>query len=225
MAHHYPRALEFRECYGRLRTILPNHILYRRHLAGRPAAVWGNRHCFPGRAPRELARGAVIDTAPIVLFILGGFIVRIIPLLAKPASDLLDNMYHARVPITPTMLFINGVGEELFFRDVVRRQLADALHHPAILTQLALYIAVTAAMSIPLLLIASILIGGTAALEARADGFISATTLHLVWSIGMAFCCPWLCELVGYSKLINSPVYPRTKSLVQCTLQLNNLLR
>ena len=110
MAHQYPRALGFRECNGRFRTILPNHILYRRHLAGRPAAVWGNRHCFPGRAPRELARGAVIDTAPIVLFILGGLIVRIIPLLAKPASDLLDNMRHGSVPITLTTLFINGVG-------------------------------------------------------------------------------------------------------------------
>lgn len=70
--------------------------------------MWGNRHCFPGRAPRELARGAVIDTAPIVLFILGGLIVRIIPLLAKPASDLLDNMHHGSVPITLATPFING---------------------------------------------------------------------------------------------------------------------
>lgn len=59
--------------------------------------------------------------------------------------------------------FINGVGEELFFRDVSRRKLADALSHPANLN------------------------GGIAALEARrADNLISATTLHLVWSIGMA---------------------------------------
>lgn len=65
------------------------------------------------------------------------------------------------------------------------------LPHPAILAQLALYIAVTAAMGIPLLLVASALIGGIAALEARrADSLISATTLHLVWSIGMAFLLP-----------------------------------
>lgn len=46
-------------------------------------------------------------------------------------------------------------------------------------------------MGIPLLLVASALIGGIAALEARrADSLISATTLHLVWSIGMAFLLP-----------------------------------
>lgn len=43
----------------------------------------------------------------------------------------------------------------------------------------------------PFLLVASFLNGGITALEARrADGFISATTLHLVWSIGMASLSP-----------------------------------
>ncbi len=129
MAQHYSRALGFRECYGRLRTVLPSHIPYRRHLAGLLAPV-GNRHCFSGYAPRELARGAAIGTALIVLFILGRLIVRLPPLLAKPASDLLDNMRHGSIPITLTTLFINGVGEELFFRDVAHRQLADALPTP-----------------------------------------------------------------------------------------------
>ncbi|MDV2425411.1 CPBP family intramembrane glutamate endopeptidase, partial [Corynebacterium sp. CTNIH16] len=86
--------------------------------------LWGNRHCFSGHTPRELARNAAIGTALIVLFILGRLIVRLTPLLAKPASDLLDNMRHGSVPITLTTLFINGVGEELFFRDVARRPLA-----------------------------------------------------------------------------------------------------
>ena len=154
--------------------------------------LWGDRRCFSGHAPRELTRGAAIGIALIALFILGALIVRHIPMLAGPVSDLLDNMRHGSVPITIATLVINGVGEELFFRDVARRQLADALSPtPAILAQLALYIAVTAAMGIPLLLIASVLIGGIAALEARrADSLISATTLHLVWSTGMSFLLP-----------------------------------
>ncbi|WP_308572872.1 hypothetical protein [Corynebacterium sp.] len=45
-------------------------------------------------------------------------------------SGLLDNMRHGSVPITLATLVINGVGEELFFRDVARRQLADALSPP-----------------------------------------------------------------------------------------------
>lgn len=154
--------------------------------------LWGNRQCFSGHAPRELTRGAAIGLALIALFILGALIVRHIPMLAGPVSDLLDNMRHGSVPITLATLVINGVGEELFFRDVARRQLADALSPtPAILAQLAFYIAVTAAMGIPLLLVASVLIGGIAALEARrTDSLISATTLHLVWSTGMAFLLP-----------------------------------
>ena len=158
--------------------------------------LWGNRQCFSGHAPRELTRGAAIGIALIALFILGALIVRHIPMLAGPVSDLLDNMRHGSVPITLATLVINGVGEELFFRDVARRQLADVLSPtPAILAQLALYIAVTAAMGIPLLLVASVLIGGIAALEARrADSLISATTLHLVWSTGMAFLLPLVIE-------------------------------
>lgn len=39
-------------------------------------------------------------------------------------------MRHGSVPITLATLVINGVGEELFFRDVARRQLADALSPP-----------------------------------------------------------------------------------------------
>ena len=103
-------------------------------------------------------------------------------------------MRHGSVPITLATLIMNGVREELFFRDVVRRQFSDSLSPtPAIITQLALYISVTAAMGIPLLLVASVLIGGVAALEAhRADNLISATTLHLVWSLGMAFVLPIL---------------------------------
>ncbi len=72
-------------------------------------------------------------------------------------------------------------------------------HQPiaSLIAQVGLYIAVTVAMGIPLLLVISVLIGGIATLEARrASNLISATTLHLVWNIhlvrntGMAFLLP-----------------------------------
>lgn len=62
-------------------------------------------------------------------------------------------------------------------------------HQPiaSLIAQVGLYIA----MGIPLLLVTSVLIGGIATLEARrASNLISATTLHLVWSTGMAFLLP-----------------------------------
>lgn len=96
-------------------------------------------------------------------------------------------MRHGSAPITLTTLVINGVGEELFFRDVARRQLADVLsppRHPGPTSPLHRR---HRRNGHPLLLVASILIGGNDALEARrADSLISATTLHLEWSIGMA---------------------------------------
>lgn len=115
----------------------------------------------------------------IILFLLGVLIVRSIPALFGPVSDLLDTMRHDSVPMTLATLVINGVGEELFFRDVARRALSDVSSPtPSLISQVALYIAVTAAMGVPLLLVASVL--------------ISATTLHLVWSTGMAFVLPGL---------------------------------
>lgn len=112
------------------------------------------------------------------------------PSLAGPVSELLGRMRHDSVPMTLATLIINGVGEEVFFRDVARRALSDA-SSPSLIFQVALYIAVTAAMGVPLRLVASILIGGIAALEARrTDNPISTTALHLVWSIGMAFLLP-----------------------------------
>ncbi len=105
-------------------------------------------------------------------------------------------MRHGAVPITLATLIINGIGEELFFRDVARHELAriwSPTRQPfaSLIALVGLYIAVTATMGIPLLLVASVLIGGIAALEARRAGnLISATTLHLVWSTGMAFLLP-----------------------------------
>lgn len=104
---------------------------------------------------------------------------RSIPALAGPVSDLLDNMRHGSVPMTMATLIINGVGEELFFRDVARHALSDVSSPtPSLIAQVSVYIAVTAAMGVPLLLASSVL--------------IPATTLHLVWSTGMAFVLPGL---------------------------------
>lgn len=158
--------------------------------------LWGDRACFRGHPPNELARGAAIGIGLIALFIAGALMVRLIPFLAAPVNDLLDNMRHGAVPLTIATLIINGIGEELFFRDVARHGLARIWSltrkpYASLIAQVGLYIAVTAAMGIPLLLVASVLIGGIAALETRRAGnLISATTLHLIWSTGMAFLLP-----------------------------------
>ena len=93
--------------------------------------------------------GAGIGVALITLFLLGALIVRSIPALAGPVSDLLDNMRHGSAPMTMATLIINGVGEELFFRDVARHALSDVSSPtPSLIAQVSVYIAVTAAMGV-----------------------------------------------------------------------------
>ncbi|WP_143339228.1 hypothetical protein [Corynebacterium kefirresidentii] len=87
--------------------------------------------------------------------------------LADKVSERPAGQYAPRKrPHCPSHALYQRRDKEFFFRDVARRQLADALPHPAILTQPAVRITATAAMSIPLLPIASIFIGGITALEA-----------------------------------------------------------
>ena len=163
------------------------------------AAVWfvtwwlcGNRAAMRGDFRREVPRGLIIGLGLIALFIVGALIVRFIPLLAAPVDELLGNMRTDTVAITLLTLVVNGIGEELFFRDVARRQFGKVMSPKAVLiATVLLYIAVTAAMGIPLLLVASVLIGGLAGMEAaRSGNVISAITLHLTWSVGMAFLLP-----------------------------------
>ena len=89
----------------------------------------------------------------------------------------MDNMRHGSVPMTLATLVINGVGEEPFFRDVARHALSDVSSPtPHSSPRLPSTSPSPLPWASPLLLVASVL--------------ISATTLHLVWSTGMAFLLP-----------------------------------
>lgn len=92
--------------------------------------LWGDRSCFRGHTLKELTRGAAIGIGLIALFIVGALMVRLVPFLAAPVNDLLDNMRHSAVPITLATLIINSIGEELFFRDVAHHELEPASGRP-----------------------------------------------------------------------------------------------
>ncbi|WP_257162515.1 CPBP family intramembrane glutamic endopeptidase [Corynebacterium cystitidis] len=165
------------------------------------AAIWfvtwwlyGARVDVRGSVSREMGRGVVIGAALIALFIVGALVVRSIPVLAGPVDELLDNMRTGAVLVTLLTLVVNGIGEELFFRDVAQRELEKRLARwGATIAQVGLYMVVTAAMGVPLLLVAALLVGVCATWESsRSGNLISAITLHLTWSVGMAFLLPLL---------------------------------
>ncbi|MGK4187832.1 CPBP family glutamic-type intramembrane protease [Rothia koreensis] len=143
----------------------------------------------PGWA-RGLVRGAGIGLALLAVFALGALVVRSVPVLADPVGALLDNLRQGPLALTILTTAVNGVAEELFFRDVVPHGIQASPRLVAICS-VGLYAAVTVAMGVPLLVFAALVIGGATYAEARTTRRLhSPIALHLVWSLGMLVVLP-----------------------------------
>lgn len=144
------------------------------------------------RAGKDALRGLGIGIGLLLIFLAGAFLVRYIPVLAGPVDSLLDNARYGLLWVTILTTAINGVGEEVFFRRIAMDYLPGTWRARALIS-LGLYIAVTAAMGVPLLALAAIAVGVPAALEARRTGsLVSACVLHISWSLGMLLILPHL---------------------------------
>ncbi|SIK58567.1 abortive infection protein [Mycobacteroides abscessus subsp. abscessus] len=144
------------------------------------------------RAGKDALRGLGIGIGLLLIFLAGAFLVRYIPVLAGPVDALLDNARYGLLWVTILTTAINGVGEEVFFRRIAMDYLPGTWRTRALIS-LVLYIAVTAAMGVPLLALAAIAVGVPAALEARRTGsLVSACVLHISWSLGMLLILPHL---------------------------------
>ena len=156
--------------------------------------LWGNRQAFMG--PKKLIdvlRGALIGAALALVFVLGALVVQHIPFLAGPAAELLDTPDKGGYALTLLVLVVNGLGEELVFRDVVPRQLrgmGQSVVQAGVLSTLV-YCLVTCVMGVPLLVFAAGVLGAVAYFEAAKTGRLySPIAVHLTWSIGMLLILP-----------------------------------
>ena len=156
--------------------------------------LWGNRQAFMG--PEKLIdvlRGALIGAALALVFVLGALVVQHIPFLAGPAAELLDTPDKGGYALTLLVLVVNGLGEELVFRDVVPRQLrgmGQSVVQAGVWSTLA-YSLVTCVMGVPLLVFAAGVLGAVAYFEAAKTGRLySPIAVHLTWSIGMLLILP-----------------------------------
>lgn len=137
-----------------------------------------------------LARGAAVGLGLLAVFVLGAFVLRQIPPLAAPVQDLMSNVVLGGATITLATTLLNGVGEELFFRNtVVARLRAQRLPAKGVFgLALAAYLVVTSALLVPLLPLAGLVLGVVTHFEAEKTGALySPVVLHLVWSTGL-FC-------------------------------------
>ena len=156
--------------------------------------LWGNRQAFMG--PKKLIdvlRGALIGAALALVFVLGALVVQHIPFLASPAAELLDTPDKGGYALTLLVLVVNGLGEELVFRDVVPRQLrgmGQSVVQAGVWSTLV-YCLVTCVMGVPLLVFAAGVLGAVAYFEAATTGRLySPIAVHLTWSIGMLLILP-----------------------------------
>lgn len=156
--------------------------------------LWGNRQAFMG--PKKLIdvlRGTLIGAALALVFVLGALVVQHIPFLAGPAAELLDTPDKGGYALTLLVLVVNGIGEELVFRDVVPRQLrgmGQSVVQAGVWSTLV-YCLVTCVMGVPLLVFAAGVLGAVAYFEAAKTGRLySPIAVHLTWSIGMLLILP-----------------------------------
>ncbi|MCT2339007.1 CPBP family intramembrane glutamic endopeptidase [Corynebacterium sp. p3-SID1056] len=156
--------------------------------------VWGNPSALSGpRKLHDVALGVVSGLALALVFFLGALVVAFIPFLAEPATELLATTQKGGLVPTLAVLVLNGVGEELVYRDMVPRQLrAMGIHATGIFSTL-LYTLITVAMGVPLLLVGACVLGALAfVLATRTGRCLAPIAAHLTWSTSMALVLPLL---------------------------------
>jgi membrane protease YdiL (CAAX protease family) len=155
-------------------------------------ALWGRGKPLvqQGRAWQDAGRGVLVGAALMGLFLAGAAVVHFIPPLAAPVHSLLENARMGGLPLTILTTAVNGIGEELYFRRVLPLNIAGTVRVRVVVSVL-IYIAVTAALGVPLLAVAALAVGLAALWQARVTGgLLSPVVLHLTWSMGMLFLLP-----------------------------------
>lgn len=155
-------------------------------------ALWGRYRpvISPLRVRRDVLEGLAVGSALLGLFLLGAQAVRFFPSLEGPVQGLLDNARFGPLWVTILTTALNGLGEELYFRHVVPDTLLGT-EKVRWFVSLAMYVAVTAAMGVPLLAVAAVAVGGAALWQRqRTEALISPIVLHVSWSLGMLLLLP-----------------------------------
>jgi membrane protease YdiL (CAAX protease family) len=140
------------------------------------------------KAARPVLQPILIGAGLSIVFVVGAFIVRLIPPLADQVRAVLDFAGEGSSPLLLLIVTVlNGIAEEMFFRgalyaSIPRRQVP--------ITAVAYAIA-TAATGNVMLAFAALVLGVVVGLERRASGGILAPVLtHLVWSVTMLYALP-----------------------------------
>ncbi len=136
---------------------------------------------------RPILQPILIGLALSVVFVLGAFLVRLVPPLADQVGEVLKYTGQGAAGLLLLVTVLNGIAEELFFRGGLYAAIS---RRPVPVTAVAYAIA-TAATGNVMLAFAALVLGVVVGLERRASGGILAPVLtHLVWSVTMLYALP-----------------------------------
>jgi membrane protease YdiL (CAAX protease family) len=139
-------------------------------------------------AARPIVQPILIGAGLSIVFVVGAFIVRLIPPLADQVRAVLDFAGEGSSAVLLLIVTVlNGIAEELFFRGALY---ASIPNRQVPITAVAYAIA-TAATGNVMLAFAALVLGVVVGLERRASGGILAPVLtHIVWSVAMLYALP-----------------------------------
>ena len=139
-------------------------------------------------AKRPVITGAATGLLLGGIFLVGGLVVRHIPVIAEPITTVLEYTNHGPLVLIVLIAMVNGVAEELFFRGALYTALGR--FYPVLISTV-LYAAATFATGPPMLAFAGLILGTVCGLQRRATGGVLAPVLtHLVWGLIMVLALP-----------------------------------
>jgi membrane protease YdiL (CAAX protease family) len=142
-------------------------------------------------APRPVVQPILIGAVLSVVFVLGAFVIKAVPLFDDNLSPFIERVLEHANQGAPVILLVvtvvNGIAEELFFRGAMYAAIPK---HQVVITTIA-YTVATLATGNVMLGFAAILLGAIVGLQRRATGGILAPILtHLTWSVAMLYALP-----------------------------------
>jgi len=140
------------------------------------------------RVRRPVVTPVVVGLLLASTFVVGGLVIREIPVLAGFTNDVLGYAKAGSIWLVALVTLVNGVAEELFFRGALFA--AIGVRHPVVIST-ALYALATIAGGNPVLVFAAAILGLVTGLQRRAGGGVLAPVLtHVTWSMTMLFVLP-----------------------------------
>jgi membrane protease YdiL (CAAX protease family) len=138
-------------------------------------------------AARPIIQPILVGLGLSVVFVVGAFIIKLIPPLADQVGNVLAYANDGNAILVLLVTVINGIAEEMFFRGA----LYAAIRKNQVPITAVAYAIATAATGNVMLSFAALILGIVVGLERRASGGILAPILtHLTWSVTMLYALP-----------------------------------